>query len=150
MFFRTRKISGQRGRSRFLTVRDMVVEAPIGVHDHEKGRKQKVRVTIKAVPHTWPNPAHDNIHETVSYDNLVKIVIRHTRDSTGHIHLVETMAEKIAQDCFNENPLDEITVSIEKLDIYPFAIPGAEISISKVPTVCPVMNPFQYWVLGRR
>lgn len=103
----------------------MVVDTEIGVFDEEKGRKQRVRVNIVAEPLVWPNAASDNIDETVSYDGLVQIVLRHTQGR--HIHLVETLAERIAGDCLNETAIKQITVRVEKLDIYPFAVPGVEI-----------------------
>lgn len=108
-----------------IFVRDMVVEMGIGVFDEEKGRKQRVRINIIAEPFVWPNASADNIDDTVSYDGLVQIVLRHTGGQ--HIHLVETLAERIAHDCLNETAIGCITVRIEKLDIYPFAIPGVEI-----------------------
>lgn len=121
-----------------LLVRDMVVDAAIGVYDGEKGRKQKVRVNITAEPYAWPDERADNIDDTVSYDNLVQVVLRHTAQSDHHIHLVETLAERIADDCLNENPLHNITVRVEKLEIYDNAIPGAEITRSNERSRCPV------------
>lgn len=133
-----------------LLVLDMVVDAAIGVYDGEKGRKQKVRVNIAAEPYTWPNERADNIEDTVSYDNLVQVVLRHTVQSDDHIHLVETLAERIAQDCLCENPLRHITVRVEKLEIYDNAIPGAEIRRSNERSCCPVRRVFQRCCPPRR
>lgn len=111
-----------------IFVKDMVVDVAIGAFDNEKGRVQKVRINIIAIPDVWPDERNDNLDETVSYDRLVAIVFRHTRDNKDHIHLVETLAERIAADCLKENPLAKITVRVEKLEIYSFAIPGVEIT----------------------
>lgn len=108
-----------------IFIRDMVVEMGIGVFDEEKGRKQRVRINLIAEPIIWPNAAADNIDDTVSYDELVQIIFHHT--GAKHIHLVESLAERIADDCLKKTAIRRITVRIEKLDIYPFAIPGVEI-----------------------
>lgn len=113
--------------SSLLFINDMVVDMPIGVNADEKGKNQRVRVNITAEPEIWPGPACDDISKTVSYDMLVRIVQRHT-SGNAHIELVETLAERIASDSLKENAIRKITVRIEKLDIYPFAIPGAEIT----------------------
>jgi dihydroneopterin aldolase len=108
-----------------IFIKDMVVEMGIGVYAEEKGRKQRVRINIEVEPSVWPNAAHDNLDETVSYDLLKQIVEKHA--AGGHVHLVETLAERIAQDVLNHNALETVTVRVEKLDIYQNAVPGVEI-----------------------
>lgn len=123
MFFCRKKRCAETSQ---IFIKDMVVETAIGVFDEEKGRTQRVRINVIAVPASWPNPDHDNLAETVSYDNIVQIVLRLTQ-SGHHYHLVETLVDKIADACLGENPIRKITVRVEKLDIYPFAVAGAEI-----------------------
>lgn len=108
-----------------IFVRDMIVETEIGVLAEEKGRKQRICINLIAEPLAWPNKTSDNIDDTVSYNDFVEIVLRHTQGQ--HIHLVETLAERIAEDCITRTAICKITVRVEKLDIYPFAIPGVEI-----------------------
>lgn len=122
MFFRKRRTHAE-GNAILLS--DLIVHMPIGVFDHEKGRTQRVRINIRAIPLHWPDEAQDNIEDTVSYDELKKLVERQT--ASGHVHLVETLAERIAQDALKEHPLRQITVRVEKLDIYDNAVPGVEI-----------------------
>lgn len=112
-----------------IFVRDMLVDMQIGAYDDERGRTQKVRINVIAEPSIWPNPAHDNLNETVSYDAIVNHVLGISRG--GHIHLVETVAEKIAQACLSETAIRKVTVRVEKMEIYPFAIPGVEIVRAK-------------------
>ncbi len=107
-----------------IFVRDMVVETDIGVYAEEHGRKQRVSFTITAEI-SIPRYVHDNIEETVSYDMIVQHVLKNTQGP--HINLLETVAENIARDCLAEKRVKRITVRAEKLDIYPFAVPGVEI-----------------------
>lgn len=97
----------------------------IGAYADEKGRRQRVRINITAEPSIWPNRSHDNLAETVSYDILVKHV--QAIANGEHIHLVETVAEKIAAACLSEKQIRKVTVRVEKLDIYQFVVPGVEI-----------------------
>jgi len=112
-----------------IFVKDMVVDMEIGAYDNERGRTQKVRINVIAEPSIWPDASHDNLDETVSYDMIVQHVFAITRG--GHIHLVETVAEKIASACLSESAIRQVTVRVEKLEIYDFAIPGVEIVRAK-------------------
>lgn len=103
----------------------MIVDMQIGAYDDEQGRTQKVRINVTAEPALWPDPSSDDLSETVSYDAIVNHVFTVTRG--GHIQLVETVAEKIAQACLGESSIRKVTVRVEKMEIYPFAVPGVEI-----------------------
>lgn len=111
-----------------LFIRDMIVDVSIGVFEHEKVAPQRVRINVIAEPMIWPDASHDNIDETVSYDLIVQSILRLTQGR--HIHLVETLAEDIAAACLKEK-IKTVTVRVEKLDIYPSAVPGAEIVRSR-------------------
>lgn len=108
-----------------IFVKDMVAEIQIGVYDDEKGRAQRVRFNVIAEPEIWPDPAKDNIDDTVSYALIIDHIFRLTKGR--HIHLVETLAEEIAAACLKEK-IRSVTVRIEKLEIYPFAAVGCEIT----------------------
>lgn len=127
MFFSCKK---KKAESSHIFIKDMMVDTQIGVFDDEKGRSQRVRISVTAETSIWPNAAHDNINETVSYDVIVQHIFKNTRGQ--HIHLVETLAENIARDCLAEKHIVKVTVRVEKPDIYPFAIAGAEITRLKV------------------
>lgn len=109
-----------------IFIRDFLVETEVGVFDAEKGIKQRLILGIEVVPKSWPNPTHDNIDETVSYDHIVQIV-HEILKAHGHIHLLETVADVIAAECLTKLPIRTIRVKVEKPDIYGFAVPGIEI-----------------------
>lgn len=113
-----------------IFIKDMIVDMQIGAYDNERGRTQKVRINIIAEPSIWPNASHDNLNETLSYDNIVNHVFR-VAHSEEHTHLVETVAERIAEACLGEPAIRAVTVRVEKMEIYPFAIPGVEIIRAK-------------------
>ncbi len=99
-----------------IFVRDLIVEMQIGVFDVEKGRTQRVRINIDVAPAKWPKNS-DDIADTVSYDDLLKIA--QAVATAPHTHLVETVAENIAADCLRKCDIIRINVRVEKLEIYP-------------------------------
>lgn len=120
MFFCRRKKEGN-----LIFVKDMIVEMAIGIYKEEKGRLQRVRVNVIAEPKIWPDAARDNIELTLSYERIIK----HIKDNTHgrHFNLVETVADNIAAACLSDGKIRKITVRVEKLDAYAFAIAGVEI-----------------------
>lgn len=100
---------------RVVFVRGLEVECLIGVHAHEKRRRQRVRVSVE-LEVAGGDPG-DDIAEVVSYDDLVAGV----REIAGgrHMHLVETLAARIAERCLGFPPARSVRVTVEKPDILP-------------------------------
>lgn len=112
-----------------IFIKDMVMDMAIGVYDSEKGITQRVRVNVSVDLAHWPDESKDDLIETLSYDVIVKHVQRIA--AAGHIHLVETFAQRIMDACLPEKNVEAVTVRVEKLDIYEFAISGTEITRRK-------------------
>lgn len=100
---------------RLVFVRDLEVMASIGIYDFEKAKPQRVVVNIElSVPET-PAALNDNIDNVVSYEtvaNNVKKIIQ-----SGHLELVETLAELIAASCLEDGRVAVARVRVEKPDI---------------------------------
>ena len=77
-------------------VRDLVLDAMIGAYDHERDKPQRVRVNLD-LKVELAGPPTDNLADVVSYDTMIASV----RDilNAGHVNLVETLAERIADRC---------------------------------------------------
>ena len=99
-----------------LFVRDLVLEARIGIHPHERGRTQRVRINLDLIVDHRADPSSDDIADVVSYELLVEAARQ--RVTEGHINLVETLAERLAQDCMNHRRVRRVRVRVEKLDVY--------------------------------
>lgn len=109
-------IADARQRIRHVFVRDLVVLAFIGIHDHEKTAPQRVRVNLDLAVREAEGGLEDDLVNVVCYEGLVSGV-RNIVDS-GHVGLVETMAEEIAGMCLDDNRVRSVRVRVEKLDIY--------------------------------
>ncbi len=85
---------------RRMFVRDMVVDAHIGVHAHEFGRTQRVRINLdlsvreSAGPQeaqmSRPGVGRDDLARVVDYERIV--LGARAAVAAGHVQLVETLA----------------------------------------------------------
>jgi 7,8-dihydroneopterin aldolase/epimerase/oxygenase len=107
------------GRIRHVFVRDLEVMASIGIYDVEKQAKQKIIVNIDLSVREADGPMEDEIGHVVSYEIVVKKVEAILAD--GHVQLVETLCEKIAQAALRDKRVLAARVRIEKPDIIPNA-----------------------------
>lgn len=96
-------------------VRDLVLSARIGVYQHEKLGTQRVRINLELLCTEHP-AINDDLNNVVNYAELVSQV-RAIVDA-GHINLVETLADRIAQACLDDRRVQSAKVRIEKLDVF--------------------------------
>ena len=100
---------------RHVFIRDFMVECLIGVYEHEKCSPQRVRVNLDLAVDEGEHPIIDDILNVVSYETMANGILAIADE--GHVNLVETLAERIADMCFDDQRVDSVRVRIEKLDI---------------------------------
>ncbi len=106
-----------RGESRVF-VRDLMMTAKIGLHQHERLAEQRVRINLDLT--VADNPAIDDDYDNVvCYGGLVTGVRRVV--GAGHVNLAETLAERIAGMCLEDRRVLSARVRVEKLDVFPEA-----------------------------
>lgn len=109
---------------RHVFVRDLVLDAHIGVRAFEKNQRQRVRINLDLG--VTDDEIEDKLESVVCYDDLTAAVRNIVKE--GHVHLIETLAERIAEACFRDRRVRTARVRVEKLDIYPDAVSvGVEI-----------------------
>ena len=114
-----------------IYVHDYVLDVEIGVFTNEKGVTQRVRFDVDIDVTPGAQALDDDIGHALDYDHItngIKSII-----SRGHINLVETLAEAVAQQCLEHPRAARVTVSVAKLDKDPGAV-GVEIVRSKTGT----------------
>ncbi|MHA7872603.1 MAG: dihydroneopterin aldolase [Hyphococcus sp.] len=80
---------------RKVFVRGLCLEAYIGAYAHEQGVRQPVRIDLEADVVEPSQPVGDRLEDVVCYDKLtagIKGIIEE-----GHIKLIETLAERVAE-----------------------------------------------------
>jgi dihydroneopterin aldolase len=90
-------------------VRGLKVEAEIGVYEHEQGRRQPliVDVELDVAAAGWRHLA-----DTVNYERVVEAA--QAIAAAGHIGLVESFAQRLADACFEEPRVLRARVRVEK------------------------------------
>lgn len=101
---------------RRVFVRDLVMTCSIGVHAHEHEHKQRVRLNLDLDVLETIEPLEDDLRNVVCYDEIISAVRRIV--DTGHVRLIETLAERVAGLCLADPRIRTARVQIEKLDVY--------------------------------
>jgi len=115
---------------RHVFIRNLEVLAKIGVRGHERGKLQPVRLNVDLAVEDVAQ-LEDRLDTVVDYGEITR-KIRAIVDK-GHINLAETLAERIAQACFEDTRVKTARVRVEKLH----AVPGAESAGVEIERHCP-------------
>jgi dihydroneopterin aldolase len=113
------RIADAKKRIRHVFVRDLELNANIGVYRREKGTLQPVRINIDLTVEETEGEVDDKLENVVDYGAVVegiKAIL-----AGGHLNLVETLAERIAAHCLEDARVKVARVRIEKLKVLPEA-----------------------------
>ena len=109
---------------RHTFLRDLVLRADIGVYAQEHGKPQRIRVNVDlgvtddgARPQSRAAVGRDDLTRVVDYAAVAQQVRGIV--AGGHVKLVETLAERIAEACLADPRVLLARVRVEKLDILP-------------------------------
>ena len=104
---------------RHVFIRNLELPAQIGVWRHEHGKQQPVRINVDLAVEDLIDLG-DDLTKVVDYgviEDKIRAII-----GEGHIRLIETLAERIAATCFEDERVKTARVRVEKLH----ALPNAE------------------------
>jgi dihydroneopterin aldolase len=125
------RIASVQAGLRHVFVRDLVLQASIGIYPHEHAARQRVRINIdlgviddSAV--AGVAVGSDELSRVVDYEKVARGV--RAIVGSGHTRLVETLAERIAESCLVDARVRTVRIRVEKLDIFADAVSaGVEI-----------------------
>ena len=109
------RIADAKKRIRHVFVRDLELNANIGVYHREKGQLQPVRINLDLTVEETDGDIEDKLENVVDYGAVVdgiKAIL-----AGGHLNLVETLAEKVAAHCLTDRRVKVARVRIEKLKV---------------------------------
>lgn len=107
-------------------IRDLVLPGLIGIYAHEHKKTQRVRFNLELqvrLPEGGPDDSEPR--QVVSYEIVVKRIKRLL--AQGHVNLVETLAERVAELALKDRRVVKARVRVEKLDVFKGAAVGVEI-----------------------
>lgn len=99
---------------RHVFIRDLVLDSYIGVYGHEKNNAQKIRVNVDLSVIENIKNLDDDINNVVCYEKIANAI--ETIVKSGHVHLVETLAENIAEMNLQDARVSCVRVRVEKLE----------------------------------
>lgn len=100
---------------RRVFIRNLVLPSFIGVHPHEHGQPQRVRISVELdTPDQPRDPA--SLGSVVDYERLAHAIRAVVRQE--HVRLVETLAERIVETCMADRRVLAARVTVEKLDVF--------------------------------
>ena len=110
-------------RQRHVFLRDMILHASIGVHAHEHTGRQRIRINVDMATDddgagllSRPAPARDDLSRVVDYEAVAARVRQIV--AAGHVRLVETLAERLAESCLADPRVRSVRIRVEKLDVF--------------------------------
>jgi dihydroneopterin aldolase len=119
----TSRIASSARALRHMFLRDLTLDASIGVHPHEHAAAQRVRINVDLAVEddsarllSRKPVGKDELSRVVDYEKLAETVRKIVR--SGHVRLVETLAERIAEACLADDRIHLARVRVEKLDIF--------------------------------
>jgi 7,8-dihydroneopterin aldolase/epimerase/oxygenase len=108
---------------RHVFIRDLTLDASIGVYPSEHEKRQRIRLNIDlavddegASPMSRKAVGRDDLARVVDYEavaNQARAIV-----SAGHVQLVETLAERIADAILQDGRIRIARVRVEKLDVF--------------------------------
>ena len=102
-----------------ILIKDLILKCIIGVNDSERKEKQNVVINITLWSDFTKAIKTDDIGKTVDYKKINKSIIELVEKSK--FFLVETLADRIAQLCLQNERVRKVKVKVEKLGALRFA-----------------------------
>ena len=95
-----------------IFLRDLEVNATIGIFEWEKRIKQKIRINLEMATDIAKAAASDAIEDTLDYKAISKRIIQFVEDS--RYELIETLIEKVCEILLTEFDVPWARVTISK------------------------------------
>ena len=98
-----------------VLIKELILDLKLGYFDFERKKTQKVKFTLEA-NYEDKKPTNDkDIKSIVNYAKLVKLVKKLVKNK--HYNFLETLAEDVFDELFQDRRVDKISLQIEKLEI---------------------------------
>lgn len=101
-------------RTRKVFVKDLCLDMFIGVYESEKTQKQSVLFNVELETVDRNVAALDDLDAVVCYQEVVDQI--KTLGKAGHTHLVETLAERVAEAVLAHKDVLSARIRVEKPD----------------------------------
>ena len=100
-----------------IAVRDYIINAEIGAFQSERGKKQRLRISVVLEVELNTEKQNDDVDKIISYDTIIDAIKNQLL--IERINLLETFAERIAAEILKDANAKRAFVRVEKLDRIP-------------------------------
>ena len=97
---------------RTVFIKDFIIEEIIGVHQHEKIKKQKIKFNIVLNVNQSSIPDEKDINSIVDYEKITNKLENLTKSKK--YNFLESLAEDSFKEIFEDNRINSVTIKIEK------------------------------------
>ena len=121
--FKILELKPTKGKStikRAVFIKDFIIEEIIGIHKHEKNKKQKIKFNIVLDVDQSSIPNEKDIKSIVDYEKITNKLENLTRSKK--YNFLESLAEDSFKKIFEDKRISSVKIKIEKPD----AIKNAE------------------------
>ena len=105
-----------KARNRKILINNLIIQASVGVYEHEKLNKQKIIVNVELLLSNDSEPKKDNLESTQDYSQFRKCLIDIIQSQ--HFQLLEVLVEKIHSTLMINSYVIGAKVNISKPDIF--------------------------------
>ena len=99
---------------RTVFIKDFIIEEIIGVHEHEKIKKQKIKFNIVLDINQSSVPNEKDIKSIVDYEKITNKLENLTKNKK--YNFLESLAEDSFKEIFEDKRINSATIKIEKPD----------------------------------
>ncbi len=110
----------QSSIKRTVFIKNFIIEEIIGIHEHEKTKKQKIKFNIILNISQSTIPNEKNIKSIVDYEKITNKLKNLAKNKK--YNFLESLAEDSFKEIFEDKRINSVTIKIEK----PQAIKNAE------------------------
>ncbi len=103
-------------RNRKILINNLIIQASIGVYEHEKKNKQKLIVNVELLLSNDSEPKQDNLESTQDYSQFRNCLIDIIQSQ--HFQLLEVLVEKIHSTLMVNSYVIGAKVNISKPNIF--------------------------------
>ena len=95
-----------------MLIKDFIIQEIIGIHEHEKIKKQKIKFNIVIDVDQNTVPDEKNIKSIVDYEKITNKLENLTKSKK--YNFLESLAEDSFKEIFEDNRINSVTIKIEK------------------------------------
>lgn len=102
-----------------IEIKDLLLRCIIGINAEERRDRQDVLINIVMWTNFLKAASSDEVRDSVNYRTITKRIIEHVEHS--QYYLLETLAERLAEICLEDERVRKVQLSVEKPGALRFA-----------------------------